>query len=351
MSELISGIQQVGIGVSNANETWQWYRKNFGLNVPIFNDVAEAKLMTRYTDGEIRERHAILALSMAGGGGVEIWQYTNRMPTKPKLAPQMGDLGIFAVKIKSLDVQQFAKNQGKNIAISPENKPYFWQADADGNQLQVVQNDSWFKPNGHLSGGICGAIIGVSDMEKSLELYHKTLNIGTPNRNELVYDKVGVFEDFQEFGEAGKGKFRRVLLRKSLGNQGAFSRLLGGIEIELVQSLDRKPTKIFENRNWGDKGFIHICFDALDMDVLKEKCHKNGFLFTVDSADSFDMGEAAGRFSYIEDPDGTLIEFVETHKVPVLKKLGIYLNLKKRKTQKPLPDWMVSTLGWSKVKD
>ena len=33
------------------------------------------------------------------------------------------------------------------------------------------------------------------------------------------------------------------------------------------------------------------------------------------------MGEAAGHFSYIQDPDGTLIEFVETHKVPILKKL------------------------------
>ena len=344
--ELISGIQQVGIGVPNADESWEWYRKNFGLNVPIFNDVAEAKLMIRYTNGEVRERHAIMALSMAGGGGAEIWQYTKRIPTESKFEPQFGDLGIFAMKIKSLDVPQFAKIQGKNIEISPENLPYFWQKDLLGNQLQVVQNNSWFKPNGHISGGICGVIIGVSDIEKSLKLYHNTLNI-----NELAYDITGVFEDFKIFGEAGKGKFRRVLLRKSLGKSGAFSKLLGGIEIELVQSLDRKPRPIFENRNWGDVGFIHVCFDALDMDILKQKCQQNGFPFTVDSADSFDMGEAAGRFSYLEDPDGTLIEFVETHKVPILKKLGIYLNLKKRKTQKPLPDWMVSTLGWSKVKD
>jgi hypothetical protein len=26
------------------------------------------------------------------------------------------------------------------------------------------------------------------------------------------------------------------------------------------------------------------------------------------------------------------------------------LNLKKRKTQKPLPNWMVATMGWGKVK-
>jgi len=55
------------------------------------------------------------------------------------------------------------------------------------------------------------------------------------------------------------------------------------------------------------------------MDHLKKECEEAGFHFTVDSAESFDMGEAAGHFSYIEDPDGTLIEFVETHKIPIIK--------------------------------
>ena len=62
------------------------------------------------------------------------------------------------------------------------------------------------------------------------------------------------------------------------------------------------------------------------------------------------MGEAAGHFSYIEDPDGTLIEFVETHKVPILKKFGLYLNLKKRNPEKALPSWMINMLGIQKVK-
>jgi hypothetical protein len=63
------------------------------------------------------------------------------------------------------------------------------------------------------------------------------------------------------------------------------------------------------------------------------------------------MGEAAGHFSYIEDPDGTLIEFVETHKVPILKKIGWYLNLRKRNPKKHLPDFIVKMLGFGKVKD
>jgi len=349
MSDLISGIQQVGIGVANANAAWAWYRKTLGMNVPIFNDEADAKLMTRYTSGEVRRRHAIMALNMAGGGGAEIWQYTNRVPLAPAFEPQLGDLGIFALKIKCVDIATFYGQgtafQASKIQNSPDQKPYFWLNDCCQNHLQIIEDNSWFKPNGHLTGGVCGVLIGVSNIENALKLYADTLQI-----DEIVYDKTGVFEDLA-FVDADKNQFRRVLLRKKMGKTGAFSRLLGNVEIELFQALDRPPRQIFENRDWGDTGFIHLCFDALNMDALKAKCQANGFPFTVDSADSFDMGEAAGRFSYIEDPDGTLIEFVETHKVPILKKLGLFLNLKNRKTQKPLPDWMVATLGWSKVKD
>ena len=60
------------------------------------------------------------------------------------------------------------------------------------------------------------------------------------------------------------------------------------------------------------------------------------------------MGEAAGHFSYIEDPDGTLIEFVETHKIPILKKIGWYLNLQKRDPQAALPNWMLKAMRFSR---
>jgi len=60
------------------------------------------------------------------------------------------------------------------------------------------------------------------------------------------------------------------------------------------------------------------------------------------------MGEAAGHFSYIEDPDGALIEFVETHKIPILKKIGWYLDIRKRDPLKPLPKWMIKSLGLNK---
>jgi hypothetical protein len=63
------------------------------------------------------------------------------------------------------------------------------------------------------------------------------------------------------------------------------------------------------------------------------------------------MGEAAGHFSYVEDPDGTLIEFVETHKLPISKKMGWYINLRKRNPEKPLSNWILKSLKFNRIKD
>jgi catechol 2,3-dioxygenase-like lactoylglutathione lyase family enzyme len=182
-------------------------------------------------------------------------------------------------------------------------------------------------------------------MDKSLKLYKDILGY-----DEIVFDRKAIFEDIKNLN-GGNSKLRRVLLRHTEVRRGGFSKLLGATEIELIERVDQQGLKIYKNRFWGDTGFIHVCFDVIGMKHLKEECTKAGFNFTVDSENSFDMGEAAGHFSYIEDPDGTLIEFVETHKVPIIKKLGLYLNMKKRNPDKNLPDWMVKMLGFTKVKD
>lgn len=343
--ELISGIQQVGIGVTSAAKAWSWYGHTLGLSVPVFDDIAHAKLMTPHTGGVIRERRAILAVNLAGGGGAEIWESRSPVPIPASVPSKLGDLGIFALKVKCRSVAQWAKNHGKLSTTTPAGTEATWMQDPEGNHIQITNDSSWFRAQGSgLTGGILGVMIGVSDIDRALVLYQDTLGI-----QEMVYDVSGLFDDFASLPEGNK-TYRRVLLRKKQSSVGAFSELYGNIEIELVQALDRTPVRIFDGRSWGDLGYIHLCFDALNMEKIRERCTQNGFPFTVDSATTFDMGEAGGRFSYIQDPDGTLIEFVETHKVPIMKKWGWFLDLTKRKHQKPLPKWMIAAMGWGKVK-
>jgi len=345
-TSLLSGIQQVGIGVKDAEAAFTWYRRNLGMDVPVFKDASTAELMVRYTGNEARKRYAILAMNMQGGGGFEIWQYTERIPQAASFEVQPGDLGIFGILMKCRDVAATHANykaKGLNpsdLFKTPDGGSRFHLNDPYGNRFTFAPGINWFDTGKHQNGGITGVQIGVSDMEKSLMFYRETLGF-----NSIVFDQTGPAP------ELGSGQYRRVLLRPEPSFGGAFSRLLGAAEIELVLSMSHQGRKVFEGRYWGDLGYIHVCFDVNNMEALEKNCASKGSPFTVNSKDSFDMGEAAGHFTYTEDPDGTLIEFVQTHKIPLVKKIGWYLDLKKRGSDKPLPDWMLRTLGWGRVRD
>ena len=344
----IAGIQQIGIGVTDVRAAQKWYKEILGYDVVIFDEAAEANLMVRYTDNKPQKRHAILAYNMKSGGGFEIWQYTSRTPVPPAFKIELGDLGIFVCKIKSADVEKAYKEfQNKNVNIlseirnSPAGKPNFFIKDPYDNIFEIEENDGddWLLNQEKPTGGSSGVIIGVSDIDKSIKFYSSILGYDT-----VVYDKEGVFDDLSGLA-GGQEKYRRVLLKHSNSRTGAFSPLLGNSRVELIQAKTHEVRKIYENRLWGDLGYIHLCYDIIGMDDLKKECEDLAYPFTVDSANSFDMGEAAGHFSYIEDPDGALIEFVETHKIPIIKKIGWYLNLKKRGQTKSLPNWFFKLLA------
>ncbi len=353
---VISGIQQMGIGVINIDEAWKWYIDQFGMDCRIFEDEAQAKLMLPYTGGQPRSRHAVLALNLQSGGGFEIWQHKSREPVVIKDEIRIGDLGIIACKIKAKNLQETLNAyQKKGISVpaqldtDPSGKMTFFMKDPFGNIFQLVEAADWFRNENKPTGGSYGAIIGVSNIEKSMVVYAEILGY-----DKVVYDSTGIFSDLAHI-PGGTDNCRRVLLKRSESFAGPFSKLLGNSVIELISTPGGPGKKIYENRLWGDPGFIHLCYDMRGMDELRKFCSEKGFPFTVDSkksheGSSFDMGEAAGHFSYIEDPDGTLIEFVETHKVPILKKFGWYLDLSKRDPKKSLPDWILKTMKFSRVK-
>jgi catechol 2,3-dioxygenase-like lactoylglutathione lyase family enzyme len=351
MKKNICGIQQVGIGLNDAREAWKWYRAHFGMDINVFEDTATAKLMLPYTNGKEVNRYAALAFNMEGGGGIEIWQHTGMIPRPPVFNVRLGDCGIFICKMKCRDVQTAFnehKSRGLNIMGSiskdPQGSQHYYLRDTYNNIFEIIEDKSHYMKQKSLTGGVAGTVIGVSDIDNSQKVYSDILEY-----DQIVYDKSGHFEDLAEL-PGGDEKYRRVLL-KHKPRTGPFSKLLGPTQIELIQPLERKPGKIYKDRIWGELGYIHLCFDIVGMQALEKECESKGFPFTVNSANSFDMGVAAGHFSYISDPDGTPIEFVETHKLPIIKKIGWYMNLKGRDPKKSLPDWMVKTLRFSRVKD
>lgn len=353
---VISGIQQVGIGVTDVKDAWNWYIKHFGMDCRIFEEEAEAKLMLPYTGGKPQNRHAVLALNLQSGGGFEIWQYKRREPVHKKEELRIGDFGILVCKIKTGNIARTIdtfSEQGVSLLgqalPDPAGNLSFFLKDPFGNLFQIVEASDWFMKENKPTGGAFGAIIGVSDIEKSVTVYSDILGY-----DKVLYDKTAVFNDLAGL-PGGDIKCRRILLSRTKPFAGPFSKVFGNSLIELISPVDNPGQRAYDGRFWGDPGFIHLCYDMRGMDELKKYCESKGFPFIVDSkksheGDIFDMGDAAGHFSYIEDPDGVLIEFVETHKLPLLKKLGWSLDLRKRDPRKSLPSWMLKALRFSRVK-
>ncbi len=182
MGNYICGIQQVGIGTTDMHRDWKWYRRAFGMDIRIFEDAAEAPLMTKYTGGNVHKRLAALAMNMQGGGGFEIWQYTSRKAERAKFEIALGDCGFLAVKLKTQSVEQAyqaLKKQGVSVLTAPAENPagvkHFYASDPNGYWFEIVESPDYFREDKAPTGGVYGMVIGVSDMDAAMQFYGAVL--------------------------------------------------------------------------------------------------------------------------------------------------------------------------------
>jgi catechol 2,3-dioxygenase-like lactoylglutathione lyase family enzyme len=354
MYKRINGIQHIGVGVPEHAASWKWYRKYLGMDVALFNGEAEAPLMTIYTKNQVINKRAAMILNLHGGCAMEVVSPVSFKATHAATPFELGDLGIFITQVKSPDVKaayQWFKANGADVNGAIQQLPFggdtFFVRDPNGLHFQVIAGGEWYLAPKHVTGGTVGCTIGVTDVEKSLKLYRDILGY-----DKVVFDKTGVFDDWKSTMPGGGKKFRRVVLTQSAPTGGGFAKVMGRTFIELAQAIDYAPKKIYEGRMWGDIGFVHLGFDVRGMVALGEDLAKAGFGFTCDTKNTLDMGGTTRvHCTYIEDPDGTLIEMIEVYKIPIIEKLGVFLNVEKRDPLKPLPDYMLKALRFTRIKD
>ena len=352
MYKRINGLQHIGVAVSDMDVSLRFYRTFFGLDIPFFDSVQPAPLMDVYTRNETITKRASMVMNLQGGCAIEVIRPTSFEPVAAKSTVQLGDLGIFITQVKCRDIRgshRFCEEQQAlgltSIQTDPLGRETFYIQDPDGNLWQYLQGDSWYTNSGHHSGGVLGCTTGVSDMNRALKLYTSLLGF-----DEIVYDTTGVFDDWKGL-PSGKQTYRRVLLTQKNQPGGGFAMVTGKTYIELVQAMDRTPNFIFEDRIWGDTGFAHIGFDVKGMKALGDDLAHAGYGFTCDSNNALSMGNTKVHCTYIHDDDRTLIEMIEVYKVPIIEKWGVFLNVEKRDPMKPLPDFMLKALRFSRIKD
>lgn len=351
MRRMVNGIQEVAIGVSDAQHAFNWYRKNFGADVVLSKHEGRVPLMQPYTGQIEQSRQSILAINMQGGGGFKVWQYTSRIPEPPIESIQLGDTGIFAVKLRSKDINvayRYFQKSGVTILTEPVKNvagvEHFFIRDPYNNIFDIVQDEYCFSKTDSCTGGISGVVIGVKDINESIAFYKTVLGY-----DHMISKTAGIFDDFESL-PGGEHIFKRAILGHKRASTGAFGKLFGPGYVELVEVQSRVAKTIYADRIWGDLGFMHVCYDVSGMTAHQEVCKREGYDFTVDNHSVTDAaGNICCQSAYGEDPDGSLIKYIEAKKLALLNNL-LKIDLTKRLHEKPLPDWIVKCLRFKRTR-
>ncbi len=353
MYKRINGIQHIGVGVLDSEISQKWYRQFLGMDIRMFDGVAPAPLMDVYTHNETITKRASMVLNLQGGCAMEVVNPTSFQPRKVAFDVELGDIAIYITQVKSRDVRKaygyFKSNGAKllsEVVEMPDGTPSFYVEDPNELIFQIVEGSNFYTKHKHVTGGPNGCVIGVTNIENSRKLYSDIMGY-----DKVVYDETRVFDDFATI-KGGEKMFRRIRLAQSNPPGGGFAKVSADTYIELIQAIDYTPQKVWKGRIWGDVGFVHVGLDVRGMKGLGEDLESTGFGFTCDTEDTLDMGGTTRvHCTYIDDPDGILIEMIEVYKIPILEKLGLFLNVEKRDPLKPLPDFMLKALRFARIKD
>jgi catechol 2,3-dioxygenase-like lactoylglutathione lyase family enzyme len=137
--------------------------------------------------------------------------------------------------------------------------------------------------------GIC-----VSDLERSLAFYRDALGFAVESELRVA------------------GEPSQTLLRLRDVDLRAVYLVLGGLRIELLHYASPGHRGDAEPRAMNQLGLTHLSLRVDDLDRMQEQLESRGVRVLRDSR--IDHAKLRARAVFVTDPDGTLIELVETRR-------------------------------------
>jgi catechol 2,3-dioxygenase-like lactoylglutathione lyase family enzyme len=329
---MINGMQHIGIGVQNREESYKFYNNALLFSVPMSKHEGYCSGVVPIIEHD-ETRNVIISMNPYGGAAVEVFQYTSKTPVPVPAQVDFLYNGylFYGVPVKNIEkaVGKVLKNKGRIITDSTVFTPMKdkgWKTavftDPFGVTGIMVEYPESFVGYGEGTtkiGGVDYIAIGVSDIERSVDFYKNMLDYDVKVYSSKQNSK-GIFEgECPEWdGLFGKGrKIKRALLVKSEKPQGTFKHFLKGGMIELIEAEGNTGKHSYDGRKWGDIGFMELCFDVSDIQPAIDALVSKGADLAV-PVYTQDMGQKTeASFAYIRDPDGSLIEFAEIKRLPM----------------------------------
>jgi catechol 2,3-dioxygenase-like lactoylglutathione lyase family enzyme len=172
-----------------------------------------------------------------------------------------------------------------------DNYQFVYCRDPESNLIEFVSGSNI------ISSGMPGAVrsvgISVSDMNRSISFYTKLLGI-----DEVVID---THDDFSGLVDEVSGKKKTQVHSCLLATT-------NGEMIELFEVYQPRGRSIPFGTNWGDFGYLQLCFSCDDVSGVASICMQGG----IESLCKIETmpGPRSPSFVYLKDPDGIPIEML-----------------------------------------
>ncbi len=317
---MINALQHVGQGVRDVDTTYAFYKRYFGFKAKL-NDITVASKEMAAVIGRVETMRMMMAANAKGGGIIELIEHKSKAVAPFPDAGGYGNYGIIEVGYGVRNIEKVVTDfEARGVRfLTPvcdlelnagRRWRYAYLKDPDGLPLQLTED---LVP-GHSAAaaevhGVMHVGIGVSNLERSKAFYGSVLGF-----DRVLHEREG-FIPAMDPVTGGALRMRLAILERSAPACGPLASLLTRGIVKLFEFPDRKGKHLYAGRCWGDIGCMEVCLDVSDLMATVAAMREKGLQIYLPPVE-INMGSGSkGLVAYIQDPDGTTIEFVEVKRI------------------------------------
>lgn len=318
---MINALQHVGQGVWDIDTTYAFYKRHFGFKTKL-NDVTVASKEMAAVIGSVETMRMMMAANAKGGGIIELIQHKSKaIAPFPADGPYrrcgIAEVGYAVCHIDAV-VADFQARGIRFLTPICELKlnggrrwRYAYLKDPDGLPLQLTED---LVPGGSAAAGaevhgVAHVGIGVSSLERSKEFYENVLGF-----DRVLCEFVGRMPEMDAVTGSAL-PMNMVILERSAPASGPLGGLLTRGVVKLFEVPNGNVAHTYTGRCWGDIGCMEVCLDVSDLTETVATMRQKGVPIYLPPVE-INMGSGSkGMVAYVQDPDGTTIEFVEVKSI------------------------------------
>jgi catechol 2,3-dioxygenase-like lactoylglutathione lyase family enzyme len=301
-----SGVHHVAIGVKDLSKMRSFYQNVLGFNsIFLEHKESEQESMRRVLRAPSVVFAATLFNQDAGGIMVELVHLENPEPRPVHKNIRFGDIGVSKITIAVPNVERIYEQLKGRVNFCSEPKSilipewgeyqFVYCRDPEGNFIEL--NSGSNIPVRDTFSGVSRVGISVTDLQRAKSFYQKYLGLDT----QLINDHETFSGHIDEITGGNQTQIRSCVLANSNG---------GGM-VELFKVIKPRGRSIPFSTNWGDFGYLQVCFYSNNINEMSSYYESEGLEF-LSGLESMDDGipEHAASFMYMKDPDGIPVELL-----------------------------------------